>query len=237
MNLVWMTLITLVILQLSVFCTTIYLHRTMTHWGLVLHPVVKFLMHLDLTLFTGIIPREWVAVHRKHHYFSDEEGDPHSPYLKGMWNVLFGNFFMYREAKSDAVMVKKFTPEWKPDLIDRIPGNNYGVLGGLLIFCLMFGWLWGTITWFTHAILYILLNSAINSLGHTVGYRVFNNQQATNLQWLALLTGGEGLHNNHHEKPGSPKFSVIQGEIDLGWRLIEVLRFFRLATIKTAVRA
>jgi len=76
-----MLAITLVILQVSVFCTTIYLHRTKTHRGLELHPVVGLLMHLELSLFTGMVPREWAAVHRKHHHFSDVEGDPHSPYI------------------------------------------------------------------------------------------------------------------------------------------------------------
>ena len=97
MSLLWMSAITLVILQTSVFFTTIYLHRCKTHRGLELHPVVGLLMHLELALFTGIIPRQWAAVHRKHHHYSDQEGDPHSPYLYGMWTVLFGNYFMYRK--------------------------------------------------------------------------------------------------------------------------------------------
>ena len=235
MSVFWMCLITLAMLQMSVFCTTIYLHRAMTHKGLSLHPVVKFLMHLELTLFTGIVPREWVAVHRKHHYYSDQEGDPHSPLLEGMWKVLFGNFFMYRKAKSDTSMVKRFTPDWQPDLIDHIPGNRYGVLGGLVIFCLMFGWGWGFAAWLMHAILYILLNSAINSLGHAVGYRTYKNK-ATNLKWLALLTAGEGLHNNHQERPTSPNFLAQHDEIDPGWALIRLLRFLKLARIETEVR-
>src|SRR5258708_6128020 len=99
MTLLWMIFITLVILQLSVLFTTILLHRCLTHRGLDLHPAVRNLMHLELALFTGIIPREWVAVHRKHHHFSDQEGDPHSPYIYGLWHVLFGNFFYYRKEK------------------------------------------------------------------------------------------------------------------------------------------
>src|SRR5215472_13440172 len=86
MSLLWMAIITLVVLQASVFFTTIYLHRCKTHRGLELHPAVALLMHLELTLFTGIVPRQWAAVHRKHHHFSDKEGDPHSPYLYGLWD-------------------------------------------------------------------------------------------------------------------------------------------------------
>jgi stearoyl-CoA desaturase (delta-9 desaturase) len=110
-----MIAITLVILQMSVFCTTIYLHRTKTHKGLELNPVVGLLMHLELTLFTGVVPRQWAAVHRKHHHFSDEQGDPHSPYIYGMWTVLFGNYFMYRKEARDPQTIRKYTPDWKPD--------------------------------------------------------------------------------------------------------------------------
>src|SRR6516162_5456567 len=105
MSLLWMFIITVVILQASVFVTTIYLHRAMCHRGLELHPVVANLMHLHLSLFTGIVPREWVAVHRKHHHFSDKEGDPHSPYLFGLWQVFLGNYFFYRCETRNAATV------------------------------------------------------------------------------------------------------------------------------------
>src|SRR6266853_5719312 len=110
MSILWMVLITVGILQVSVFITTIYLHRSQCHRGLDLHPFIANLMHLELSLFTGIVPREWVAVHRKHHHFSDREGDPHSPYIYGLWHVLFGNFFYYRREKNNAEMVRKYTP-------------------------------------------------------------------------------------------------------------------------------
>ena len=108
MGILPMFLITIGILQVSVFVTTIYLHRAMCHRGLELHPVLANLMHLQLTLFTGIVPRQWVAVHRKHHHFSDEEGDPHSPYLYGMWTVLFGNYFMYRKEAKNPETIRKY---------------------------------------------------------------------------------------------------------------------------------
>ncbi|MGH7489775.1 MAG: hypothetical protein ACREMY_29850, partial [bacterium] len=93
MHLVRFLVVTLVIMQISVLFTTIYLHRGLTHRGLELKAVARATMHLELTLFTGIVPREWVAVHRKHHHFSDRDGDPHSPYVLGLWHVLFGNYF------------------------------------------------------------------------------------------------------------------------------------------------
>ncbi len=230
MSLLWMIVITLCILQMSVFFTTIYLHRCLTHRGLELHPAAAFFMHLELALFTGVVPREWVAVHRKHHHFSDKEGDPHSPHLLGLWHVLFGNYFYYRnEAKNDAT-IRKYTPDYKPDVLDRIPGLHYGLLGGAIIFMLMFGWKWGLIATVFHVIAYVLLNSMINSLCHMLGYKNFRNT-ATNLQWVALLTGGEGLHNNHHAYPTSARMNLRGREIDPAWPFIRLLQSLGLARI------
>jgi stearoyl-CoA desaturase (delta-9 desaturase) len=225
-----MAVITLVILQTSVFFTTIYLHRCKTHRGLELNPVVAVLMHLELALFTGIIPQQWVAVHRKHHHFSDKEGDPHSPYIYGLWTVLFGNYFFYKKECADEGTIRKYTPDWKPDFIDKIPGIQFSGFAGLGIFMLMFGIWWGIGAWITQAVLYVLLNSAINSVCHMIGYRNFENK-ATNLQWVALLTAGEGLHNNHHEYPSSARFALRSREIDLAWPLIRALELTGLAKV------
>ncbi len=231
MSFLWMSIITLCILQASVFFTTIYLHRCLTHRGLELNPVVMSIMHLELALFTGIMPREWVAVHRKHHHFSDKEGDPHSPYIYGLWHVLFGNFFYYRKEAANLAMVRKYTPDYKLDWIDRLPGIKYGSLGGLAIFMAMFGWKWGLAAWWFHVVGYILLNSMINSLCHMIGYRNFDNK-ATNLRWVAFLTGGEGLHNNHHEYPSSAMFALRGREFDPAWPVIRILESVGLARIK-----
>jgi stearoyl-CoA desaturase (Delta-9 desaturase) len=233
MNFVWMAVITFVILQMSVFATTIYLHRCITHRGLQLHPAIGFLMHLELLLFTGVIPREWAAVHRKHHHHSDEEGDPHSPRVFGMWTVLFGNYFLYRKETKNAATIRKYTPDYRPDVIDRfVPSwmQGFSVFGGLIIFMLMFGWAWGLAAWGTHIVAYVLLNSSVNSLCHMVGYRNFDNL-ATNIQLIAFFTGGEGLHNNHHEYPTSARFALRGREIDLAWPVIRLLERFGLAKI------
>jgi stearoyl-CoA desaturase (delta-9 desaturase) len=226
-----MFLITVVILQVSVFFTTIYLHRAMCHRGVDLHPLVGNLMHLELTLFTGVVPREWVAVHRKHHHHSDEEGDPHSPYLLGLWKVFFGNYFYYRAEIKNQSTVRKYTPDYRPDWVDRIPGIRFGVFGGLAIFILMFGWTWGAAAWAFHVVGYVFLNASINSLCHMVGYRNYDNL-ATNLRFVAWITGGEGLHNNHHEFPSSAKFALKRGEFDPSWPVIRLLERFGLARVK-----
>jgi stearoyl-CoA desaturase (Delta-9 desaturase) len=230
----WMVIITFVILQMSVLFTTIYLHRTLAHKGLELNPAVSTFMHIHLALFTGIIPREWVAVHRKHHHYSDKEGDPHSPYLYGMWKVLFGNFWYYRREAHNMKTLLKYTQDYKPTLVDHVVPKfllSYTVLGGLAIFMLMFGWLWGFAAWLFHVVAYILLNSSINSICHMIGYRNYNNL-ATNVQWIALLTGGEGLHNNHHQYPASARLAMRAREFDPAWPLIRVLETLRLAKVK-----
>jgi stearoyl-CoA desaturase (delta-9 desaturase) len=232
MSLLWMAVITFVILQMSVFATTIYLHRSITHRGVELHPAVRFLMHLELMLFTGIIPREWAAVHRKHHHHSDEVGDPHSPRVLGMWTVLFGNYFLYKKEAKNKATLNKYTPDYHPDVLDHLPRfiQDYSIFLGMGIFMLMFGWAWGLAAWVIHIVAYVLLNSSINSLCHMIGYRNFDNL-ATNITFIALLTGGEGLHNNHHEFPTSARFALRGREIDLAWPVIQLFEKCGLATI------
>ncbi len=230
MSIFWTILITLGILQLSTLATTIYLHRTITHRGLELHPAAAFLMHLELFIFTGVSPRHWAAVHRKHHHFSDQEGDPHSPRLLGLWKVLLGNYHYYKKEASNPETVRKYTPDYKPDAIDRL-GIKHGELLGLGIFLLMFGWVWGAVAWLIHVVLYLTINAMINGLGHVVGYRNYQNE-ATNLQWLAWISSGEGLHNNHHEYPSSARFSMRRGEVDLAWPVILLLEKTGLAKVK-----
>jgi stearoyl-CoA desaturase (delta-9 desaturase) len=235
----WALLAAFVLAQISSFCTTIYLHRGVTHSGVKLHPVVAYLMHGWLWLLTGIVPREWAAVHRKHHQFSDREGDPHSPYLEGLWKVLFFNVVMYKREIRNPETIRKYTPNWKDDLIDRLPYSAYTgpILGGIVL-ALAFGrWtaagFWagaalGVATYLVQAGLYIFLNAMINSVCHKVGYRNFENS-ATNLQWVALITAGEGLHNNHHEFPSSATMKALPKEFDPAWPVIRLLEKLGLA--------
>ncbi|MEO7143510.1 MAG: fatty acid desaturase [Bryobacteraceae bacterium] len=231
MHWVWVFALTFGIVEISIFFSTIYLHRMLTHRGLDLHPAVATPMHLELTLFTGVVPREWVAVHRKHHHFSDAEGDPHSPRLFGMWHVLFGNYFYYRKEIRVAATIRKYTPDYQPDFVDRLHLGHYGIYGGLAIFILLFGFVWGPAAWLFHIVVYIFLNSTINSLCHMIGYRNYDNL-ATNLRWVAMLTGGEGLHNNHHEFPSSARFSQRSREWDPAWLAIRLLASLGLAKVK-----
>ena len=217
--------------QAAVLSTTIYLHRTATHKALELHPAVAFVFKFVLWLTTGLATKEWVAVHRKHHAFTDEDGDPHSPKLEGFWNVQLGNVYYYiREAKKTDV-VERYARDIHVGWWDRRV-FHYGSMGlglGTAMLCVVLGLWWGLLAAAIHAVMYVfVLSSSINGLCHHAGYRNFDNT-ATNIRFIALLTGGEGLHNNHHGYPRSPKFSWRKSEIDPAWPFIKLLTALGLA--------
>jgi len=220
-----------ILIQVAVMGTTIYLHRAATHRALVLHPAVAFMFRFSLWLTTGLCTKEWAAVHRKHHAFTDEEGDPHSPRLMGFWSVQLGNVFLYVKESKNKDVVERYARDINEDWWDRTFFNK-GLLGlsiGTGLLCAIMGW-WALLAAGIHAVMYVfVLSSSINGLCHSVGYKNFNNT-ATNLRFLALLTGGEGLHNHHHGFPRSPKFSFKASEIDPAWPIIKLLIACRLAT-------
>lgn len=220
-----------IVTQAAVFSTTIYLHRTATHKALSVHPAVEWMFKFVLWMTTGILTKEWVAVHRKHHAFTDEEGDPHSPALEGFWKVQLGNVFYYVREVRKTDVVDRYARDIKDGWWDRHL-FSHGMLGlaiGTIALCLVLGIGWGLLAAALHAVMYVfVLSSSINGLCHHVGYKNFDNT-ATNLRLVAILTGGEGLHNNHHGYPRSPKFSVRATEIDPAWPVIKLLVALRLA--------
>jgi stearoyl-CoA desaturase (delta-9 desaturase) len=224
-------LVAAILIQVAVFSTTIYLHRSATHRALILHPGVAWCFRFALWMTTGLSTKEWVAVHRKHHAFTDEEGDPHSPHLMGFWSVQLGNVFHYiKEAKNQDV-IERYARDIKEDAWDRWLFNRglLGLLIGTIALCAIMGIGWGLLAAGIHAVMYVfVLSSSINGLCHAVGYKNFDNT-ATNLRFLALITGGEGLHNNHHGYPRSPKFSFKASEFDPAWPVIKVLTALNLA--------
>jgi stearoyl-CoA desaturase (delta-9 desaturase) len=230
----------LLVTEYTNICTTIYLHRSATHGAIVLRKPVEWWCRFSLWLTTGMKVKEWVAIHRKHHRYTDKLGDPHSPKIEGFWKVQWGNVFYYlRERKT--INVEKWAPHIKEDIWDRLLFNR-GPLGLLLGTALLCGWtfLWGGMGWGLlsaglHAFLYVFVfSSSINGLCHHSGYKNFENT-AFNRRFLALLTAGEGLHNNHHGFQNSPKFSWKSGEIDPAWPVIKVLTWLGLASIKPTI--
>jgi stearoyl-CoA desaturase (delta-9 desaturase) len=214
-------------------CTTVYLHRGIAHRAITFsaptHAVFKTLIWLTV----GIKVREWVAVHRKHHAHTDTPLDPHSPAVHGWFKVQRKNLQMYRSAAHDRGNLDKYAKDLPRTRWDRLLYDQSWL--GLTILtaalCLMLGWQVGALAMVVHVNYYLGGSAAVNAIGHHFGRRPYANS-ATNLQWLALLTAGEGLHNNHHAAPTSAKLAHRWYEFDPGWMLIKPLTWMRLAKVR-----
>jgi stearoyl-CoA desaturase (Delta-9 desaturase) len=230
MHLLYALFVVAVTVELSSFATSIYLHRCLAHRGVRLNRFVAFLMRFELWLGTGIKPKEWVAVHRKHHRHTDVLGDPHSPVLEGLWRILLGNAYYYaREARNPETLAR-FAPDVGNDWFDRhvFRSGIVGIVLGIGIFIWLLGPWWGGAAFAAQAGIYIFFNAVINGANHAVGYQNFENT-ATNLRFVALLTAGEGLHNNHHAYPTSARFSIRRNEFDPSWPVLRLLTWLHLA--------
>jgi stearoyl-CoA desaturase (Delta-9 desaturase) len=222
--------------EAATLITTIYLHRVLSHKAIRLHPALTLFMRLGTWMLTSISPREWVAVHRKHHNFSDVEGDPHSPHIEGYWKIMLANVYYYRREANRYDTLEKYAADLPFDRLDRMFLRR-GILGFSLtgvILVLLMGFGPGLVALATLAVVYLVLNAAINGAGHTFGYKSFAND-ATNLRLLALITFGEGLHNNHHARPASAKLSAFRGEFDSAWPVVRLLERLRLDEVLTKV--
>jgi stearoyl-CoA desaturase (delta-9 desaturase) len=223
----------LLIAQVALLVTTVYLHRCLAHRALRLSPGVRGVCRVLIWAGTGTRPRQWVAVHRKHHAFTDTARDPHSPVILGVARVLFANALLYRKVARNPATVERYARDLPPDRWDRLL-FDHAVLGlglGIGVLVLMVGWQLGLVAAGVHATYYLLSGGAINGVGHRWGRRPFDNL-ATNNQWLAWLVVGEGLHNNHHAATTSSRLSLAKGEVDPGWWCIRLLVRLRCATLR-----
>ncbi len=229
-------IITPIFLHLTILAVTLYLHRDQTHRGLDLHPVVRHVFRFWLWMTTGMVTREWVAIHRKHHAHCETESDPHSPQVKGLRKVLFEGAELYRIEAKNAETIKKYGRGTPNDWIERHIYSRHPIFGvGLmLIIDVLFMGVLGITVWAVQMLtIPFLAAGVINGIGHYWGYRNFETKDAaTNVSPWGLLVGGEELHNNHHAFPSSAKFSLRPWEVDLGWWYIRVLEFFQLANIR-----
>ena len=228
---------TLVMVQITIACVTLYLHRSQAHRAVQFHPFVSHLMRFWLWLTTGMVTKQWVAIHRKHHQKSDQEGDPHSPQIYGIWRVLFGGAFLYHKASKDTAMIDQLSTGTPNDWIERkvyTPHSRLGILLMLVIDLVLFGPI-GLVVWGIQ-MLWIPFWAAgvINGLAHWWGYRNYDvSDTSRNLYPIAFWIGGEELHNNHHGDGASAKFSKRWFEFDIGWMYICILRFVGLAKLRT----
>lgn len=213
--------------------TTVYLHRTLSHRALTLSGPAAGAFRLLVWITTGIRPRQWVAVHRKHHAFTDVEGDPHSPVLLGWWKVQRANVVLYRREANNPDTVARYARDLPADRWDRVLFDRalVGLGLGIAVLVVALGPVAGLLAAFVHINVYLGGSAAVNAIGHHFGRRPYPNS-AGNLQWLAFLTAGEGLHNNHHAAPTSARLSHRWFEIDPGWWVIKALTWCRLAKVR-----
>ena len=229
-------LFTLICTHITILCVTLFLHRSQAHRSVTFHPVVQHLMRFWLWLTTGMITKQWVAVHRKHHVFSDKEGDPHSPHVFGFWTVMAKGFLLYSKAAKDKEMVEQYGKGTPDDWIEQLY-TNFNFLGILIMLWIdiqLFGTI-GIIAWGVQMI-WIPLWAAgvINGIGHYWGYRNGTTRDdSRNISCWGILIGGEELHNNHHLSPGSARLSRNWFEFDIGWFWIRLLSFVGLAKIRS----
>ncbi|WP_295642434.1 fatty acid desaturase [uncultured Methylibium sp.] len=227
---------TLVATHITIAAVTIFLHRSQAHRALDLHPTVMHFFRAWLWLTTGMVTKEWVAIHRKHHAKCETEDDPHSPQTRGIKTVLLTGSELYRHEAKNQETLAKFGHGTPDDWIERNLYTRYswqGVGLCLLVNLFLFGAI-GAAVWAVQ-MLWIPITAAgiINGIGHWWGYRSFEAPDAsTNISPWGIIIGGEELHNNHHTYPTSAKLSVKPYEFDIGWLYISVLQKLGLATVR-----
>jgi len=229
-------LYTLIVTHITIICVTVFLHRGQAHRGLTFSPVLEHFMRFWLWMTTGMITRQWVAIHRRHHQYSDQPGDPHSPHVFGIWNIFLRGVYYYYVAAKDARMTVTYGKGTPDDWMERnvyTPHNYLGVVLMLAIDVTLFGW-WGFVVWAVQ-MLWIPFWAAgvVNGIGHWWGYRnAETRDHSRNVIPWDFWVGGELLHNNHHLNPASPKLSLKWWEFDIGWMYITVLKTVGLAKLR-----
>lgn len=229
---------TLVMVQITIACVTLYLHRSQAHRAVQFHPIVAHFMRFWLWLTTGMVTKEWVAIHRKHHQASDTPQDPHSPKIYGIWRVLFLGWKLYVDASKNKIMLDELGKGTPNDWIEEkvyTPHPYAGILLMLVIDLLFFGPA-GIIVWGVQMIwIPFWAAGVINGCAHWWGYRNYDVKDTSRNLWpIAFWIGGEELHNNHHGNGASAKFSKRWFEIDIGWIYIKILEKLRLAKIRNS---
>lgn len=245
-------LFALIFTHITITGVTIYLHRSQAHRALELRAPLAHFYRFWLWLTTGMVTKEWVAIHRKHHAQCEMEGDPHSPIVwlrgvEGKWNralamvrfVLWVGVLKYvRESHVSATMERygAQTPDdWvEHNVYSRFP--KVGVSLMLIVNLLCFG-IWGVLIWGVQMLwIPIFAAGVINGVGHYLGYRNFESKHrktgvvdsSKNILPWGILIGGEELHNNHHANEVSPKLSAKWFEFDIGWCYINLFRLLGL---------
>ena len=216
---------------------TIYLHRCQAHRALELHPLASHFFRFWLWLTTGMVTKEWAAIHRKHHAKCETAEDPHSPQIHGINRVLWGGVFLYVKESYNRDTLERYGHGTPDDWIERRLYTPFAYVGIAILFAVyvvLFGLVPGALMWGVQmAWIPFWAAGVINGVGHYFGYRNYDVADAsTNIVPWGILIGGEELHNNHHAFASSAKLSSKWYEFDIGWLYIRALEFLGLATVK-----
>jgi stearoyl-CoA desaturase (delta-9 desaturase) len=232
-------LVTLVMTHLTICGVTIFLHRAQAHRAVDLHAIPSHFFRFWLWLTTGMVTKEFVAVHRKHHAKCETEEDPHSPQTRGIKALLLTGVELYRTESKIPETIAKYGKGTPDDWIERNLYTRYswqGVGLMMIIDLALFGAFGLTIWAVQMAWIPVWATGVINGLGHWWGYRNFEAPDAsTNVSPWGILIGGEELHNNHHTYPTSAKFSVKPYEFDIGWVYIRAMEMVGLAKARKTI--
>ncbi len=225
---------TLAVTQITIVSVTVYLHRYSSHRSLELHSGLKHFFRFWLWLTTGMVTRQWTAIHRKHHAVCETEEDPHSPVCSGIGEIFWRGTEAYQEAAKDKALLSRYGSGCPEDWLERhvYENNTVGVVVMLFIDLLLFG-VAGLTVWAVQMLwIPVFAAGVINGIGHWWGYRNFECPDASrNIVPWGVLIGGEELHNNHHTYPNSAKLSVKPFEFDVGWFWIQLFVKLDLAWV------
>ncbi len=206
-------------------------HRLLTHRGYKTPKWVEYFLTVCglLTLEGGAI--DWVATHRIHHAFTETDGDPHTP-RDGKWWAHMGWIFTGTAQQHGDAVLRRYAPDLMKDSVHVWLNRLFYVpviLTGVLL--LAFGG-WSVLFWgmFLRTTLGLHATWLVNSATHLWGKRRFETtDDSTNSWWVALLTFGEGWHNNHHAHPVAARHGLRWYEIDMNWYGIRTLQLLGLA--------
>lgn len=229
-------LVALGLTHVTIAAVTIYLHRHQAHRALELHPIVSHFFRFWLWLTTGMVTKEWTAVHRKHHARCETEEDPHSPQIFGLRKLLLEGAELYRKESRNAETLEKYGRGTPDDWLERhvyTGSSKIGIGVMLSINLLLFGPI-GLTIWAVQMLwIPIFAAGIVNGVGHFWGYRNYESPDAaTNISPWGIIIGGEELHNNHHAFPSSAKLSSKPWEFDIGWLYIRSFEILGLAKVK-----
>ena len=228
--------VALVLTHITIVAVTVFLHRHQAHRALELHPAISHFFRLWLWLTTGMVTKEWAAIHRKHHAKVETREDPHSPQVLGINRVLWGGVILYVKETRNRATIERYGHGTPDDWLEHHVYSRYLKLGltlTALADVMLFGIVPGTLIYLTQiAWIPFWAAGVINGIGHYGGYRNWATGDAsTNIVPWGILIGGEELHNNHHAFVTSAKLSNKWYELDIGWMYICVLRMWRLAKV------